>query len=87
MRNFYDFPVIVQFENISVRKPIKLGRNNHTIWNTNKQGGWEDFKFSTEKYEEFENVIEGSDSNTNNMKNLEQILCKKKFTAFGKVQK
>ena len=80
------FPVIITFENIPVRKPAKLGKNAHTIWNTNKQGGWETFKTSTEKQGEFMNIIDETKSNTENVARIEKVLTKKKFVAFGKVK-
>ena len=80
------FPIIVQFENIPVREPIKHARNAHTIWNTKKEGGWEAFKASTNDYNVFEDIIEEKETNTKNMMNLEKLMNKKKFAAFGKVK-
>ena len=86
VRHSDHFPVIVTFENIPLLKPIKLGRNAHTIWNTNKQGGWDAFKESTQKSDEFDKIIDATKCNTEIVTNLEKLLSKKKFASFGKVK-
>ena len=85
MRHSDHFPVIVTFENIPLRKPIKP-KAAETIWNLNKQGGWDAFKVSTQGNEEFESVFNQMKSNTDNMDKLDKILTKKKFACFGKVK-
>ena len=42
------FPVIVSFSNLPKKKPINPNKNVHTMWNTNKEGGWEVFKSLTD---------------------------------------
>ena len=80
------FPIIVKFENIPVRKPTKMSKGSHTIWNTNKEGGWEKYKTDTEMSEEFENVIDDTKTNTETFRRIEKVLTKKKFGAFGKIK-
>ena len=81
------FPVIVVFENIprvNLQKPIS---NTHTIWNTNREGGWENYKRATDSHDAFENVIDTEvASNTEDMNKLNTKLTKVKFSSFGKVK-
>ena len=81
------FPVIVNFENIPRRRQTKFSRNAHTVWNTNKSGGWEKYKASTEDNDEFMDIFEDAKkSTTDNANDIEKKMTKKKFVAFGKVK-
>ena len=51
------YPIIVNFKNIPRRQQSKVCRNAHTMWNTNKLGGWESYKVSTECIEEFTDIF------------------------------
>ena len=66
---------------------MKKNRNAHTIWNTNKDGGWNAFKTSTEDTEEFDDIFcDVKKTTTENVVEIEKKLTKKKFAAFGKVK-
>jgi hypothetical protein len=57
------------------------------VWNTNKSGGWEKYKASTEDNDESINIFEDAKkSTTDNVKDIEKKMTKKKFVAFGKVK-
>ena len=57
------------------------------MWNTNKSGGWEKYKASTEDNDEFIDIFEDAKKfNTDNVKDIEMKMTKKKFVAFGKVK-
>ena len=81
------YPIIVKFENIPRRPQTKPSRNAHTVWNTNKVGGWESYRVSTDCMEEFTNIFyDDKKSTTENVQSINTKLNKKKFFAFGKVK-
>ena len=57
------------------------------IWNTNKQGGWEAYKSLTQDMNEFQKAISDKKTNTENVRDIEKILTKKKFASFGKIKR
>ena len=65
---------------------MKKNRNAHTIWNTNKDGGWNAFKTSTEDTEEFDDIFCDEKKTPTENVEIEKKLTKKKFAAFGKVK-
>ena len=67
------------FENIPKHKPQKSNLNYPTIWNTNKEDGWKEYKSATDNNEAFENIMskQGS-STTDDMDNLNRKLTKKR---------
>ena len=88
------FPLIVTFAanfctNISVKKP-----DCFTMWNTNKEGGWEKFKELTEDDDKFDKAFENEDTNdeialttSETMNKIEKIMNTVQYTAFGKVKR
>ena len=80
------FPLIITFENIPKQKAKNPLANVHTIWNTNKEGGWEAFKTLTEDIDTFANCIDEDRTTTENMDRILKKMTKIKFSAFGKVK-
>ena len=59
----------------------------HTTWNTNKEGGWAQYKEDTEKNEKLLDISAKNINNaTETMKKIDQVVDKCKFKAFGKVK-
>ena len=86
------FPLILTFvANFSTKKITKKP-GSYTMWNTNKEGGWDCYKELTDDHDIFEKVLNDDDddtkvSNTVRMGKLDQIMDKVKYTAFGKVKR
>ena len=82
------FPVIVTFENIPKRKVEKPPRQKQTIWNTNKEGGWELFENLTDDVFTFGNCVDKVDgaSTSDDYKQILKQIEKVKYSAFGKVK-
>ena len=74
------------FENIPLRTQSKSSTEKHSVWNTNKEGGWEAYKDSTEDNYELNNLaIEDNNDSNEFQKKMEKIMNKIKFRCFGKV--
>ena len=78
------FPLIVTFvENFTCIKEKKVVKSNHTIWNTNREGGWKIYQEMTDNAEPFEKIfdeVEITDT-TKAMKNVKKALDKIRYTA------
>ena len=64
-------------------------KEKETIWNLNKEGGWEDYENKTQ---EIASQLDDAIYNENNsiediMKKLEKLQYKAKYAAFGKTRK
>ena len=66
---------------------IKKSSQKQKLWNTNKNGGWESYKDLTEDNPELTKLLEDDDISTPTPfnENLQKIMNKVKFRAFGKV--
>ena len=81
------YPLILEFHNLP-REKQKQQSDSYTIWNTNREGGWEKFRELTNNAEEFVEILENENvSATELMNNIEKKLNKIKFKAFGKVRR
>ena len=82
------FPLIITFYESFSNESIRKTTDTHTIWNTNKEGGWSLYKELTDKEDLFEKVFESDNkSNTEAMGKIEKTLNKIKYNAFGKVKR
>ena len=86
------FPLILTFVANFNTKKITKKPGSYTMWNTNKEGGWDCYKELTDDHDIFEKVLNDDDddtkvSNTVKMGKIEQIMDKVKYTAFGKVKR
>ena len=81
------FPIIVEFRNIPRRGSTKLNNKPQTVWNLNKDGGWDVFNKATKELCEFEDVFDNNNKSTTDIvKDMERKITKKKFEAFGKIK-
>ena len=89
------FPIIVTFTNLPMKNTKKKTKvDNFTIWNTNKENGWNNYEYLTRKDELFKNICiaENTDMNRNDvsptdaMDKINNVMTKVKHTAFGKVK-
>ena len=54
------FPIIVTFTNLPMKNTKKKTKvDNFTIWNTNKENGWNNYEYPTRKDELFKNICIG----------------------------
>ena len=80
------FPILVTFKNIPVCMSKDKQTEKHSVWNTNKTGGWEMYKNLTEDNDDLESLAKGNISDTTEYnQKLETLMNKVKFRAFGKV--
>ena len=80
------FSLHLIFENIPLKSFNKPVKEKQAVWNTNKAGGWEAYKESTEENDDLINLANEEHLNaTEYYKKLENIMNKIKFKCFGKV--
>ena len=81
------FPVILEFHNLPKGRP-RQKVDAFTIWNTNKEGGWDSYKMLTSNLGVFDKAFENENSSpTEVMERIERKLNKIKFNSFGKVKR
>ena len=89
------FPLILTFVENFCTKTAKKKSDCFTMWNTNKEGGWNSYKELTEEDNKFDKaceVIENDDNyvattTTSAVEKIDNIMNKIKYTAFGKVKR
>ena len=81
------FSLHLIFKNLIKRSSVKKSSQKQKLWNTNKSGGWESYKDLTEDNPELTKLLEDDDISTPTPfnENLQKIMNKVKFRAFGKV--
>ena len=50
------FSLLLVFKNLPLQPNLAKGGFKHTMWNTNKVGGWEVFKMVTENSDKLKNI-------------------------------
>ena len=82
------FPILITFSSDFCSKKTKVPRETFTIWNTNKEGGWNRYKEMTNDDISIlnEDDILGA-STTEVMSKLDKKINKIKYSAFGKVKR
>ena len=81
------FSLHLIFKNLIKMSSVKKSSQKQMLWNTNKSGGWESYKDLTEDNPELTKLLEDDDISTPTPfnENLQKIMNKVKFRAFGKV--
>ena len=75
------------FKNLPLKSKQKVGGPKLTIWNTNKEGGWENYKKLTEENPKLEEVAKDTSNDPDQMMNkLDKELNRIKYISFGKVK-
>ena len=75
------------FKNLPLKSKQKVGGPKFTIWNTNKEGGWENYKKLTEENPKLEEVAKDTSNDPDQMMNkLDKELNRIKYISFGKVK-
>ena len=78
---------LLTFKDIPLKSEQKVGGPKYTIWNTNKEGGWEKYKEMTEDNPKLEEVGRDSSNDADKMMNIiNKELNRIKYIAFGKVK-
>ena len=79
------FSLNLIFKNLPLKSNLAIGGNKHTMWNTNKVGGWEVYKLLTDNNENLKSIPENDVDTSVVMKKIQDELEKAKYKAFGKV--
>ena len=81
------YSLILKFKDIPMKKN-QVSSDKKTIrWNTNKEGGWENYKKMTSENVNLLDIINDDSENANNiMKKIDKEVEKIKYKAFGKVK-
>ena len=66
---------------------IKSPSRKVTVWNLNKEGGWNRYKELSDDNKTLREIVENNENDGNAMmEKLEKVQTKMKFQAFGKIQ-
>ena len=88
------FPLMITFVDSFCTKTHVRKPECFTMWNTNKEGGWDLYKEMTEDDDKFKKAFVNNDDNndmalssTETMERIDKIMNKVKYSAFGKVKR
>ena len=89
------FPLIMTFAETFCKKYAPKKTDCFTMWNTNKDGGWNHYKELTENNDKFGKACEYNidhdkavaQTTTEAMDEIDKVMNKIKYTAFGKVKR
>ena len=89
------FPLIMTFAGTFCKKYAPKKTDCFTMWNTNKDGGWNHYKELTENNDKFGKACEYNidhdkavaQTTTEAMDEIDKVMNKIKYTAFGKVKR
>ena len=81
------FPLLLVFKNLQLKSRQQKNGCKITMWNTNKDGGWEKYKELTEDNTKLQEVAVDSSEDPDHMMNkIDKELNRIKYIAFGKVK-
>ena len=82
-----NYSMLLRFKNLPLKLVGKTAGKKFTLWNTNKEGGWNKFKELTEDNCKLLEVAKDSSEDTTNMMNkIQKELNRVKYIAFGKMK-
>ena len=81
------FPFLLSFKNLPLKTNVKNCGPKYTLWNTNKEGGWEKYKNFTEENIKLDEVaVDCSEDPNHMMTKINKELNRIKYLSFGKVK-
>ena len=81
------FALVLSFKNLPTKPHQRTKKEKQTQWNTNKTGGWAQYKEMTEENQELVELCEDEEISSPTIFNdkLEKVVNKVKYKAFGKI--
>ena len=81
------FSLFLTFKNLQMKSSKIITEHKYTRWDTNKEGGWEEFKALTTAKAMLDEVVNEVNGDPDDMMiRIENEMNKVKFKAFGKVK-
>ena len=78
---------LLTFKNLPLKSKQKTGGPKFTMWNTNKEGGWDNYKRLTDENTKFDEVAKDTSEEPDlMMKKIDKELNRIKYISFGKVK-